>query len=236
MVDLAKTVAPKSDQMNYDDLIAGPRTITVTRVSASDTPDQPVSVYFEGDNGKPWKPCKSMRRVLIAAWGPDAATFAGRSLTLYGDPDVQFGGMKVGGIRVSHMSHIDAPLNLALTATKAKRAIYTVKPLAAERTAAKPAGASDADVKAKARNEARNGKEAFAMWWNSDEGKRSRDAVRPILTELQQIAADAEKNHQAPIEDPFTRPDDAAPTMTPEQQALFDAAARDAFTRDGADA
>lgn len=48
-----------------------------------------------------------MRRVLIAAWGSDAATFSGRSLTVYNDPEVQFGGMKTGGIRLSHMTNID---------------------------------------------------------------------------------------------------------------------------------
>ncbi len=46
MVDLTKTVEPKSDQLNADDLIAGPRTITITRVTASDTPEQPVSVWW----------------------------------------------------------------------------------------------------------------------------------------------------------------------------------------------
>ena len=138
MVDLSQTVAPKSDQLNADDLIAGPRTITVTRVTASDTPEQPVSVYFEGDNGKPWKPCKSMRRVLIAGWGVDASTFTGRSLTIYNDPDVTFGGMKTGGIRISHMSHMDGPLKLALTATKANRAMYTVQPLRVAQAPAMP--------------------------------------------------------------------------------------------------
>lgn len=147
MVDLSMTVVPKSDQMNADDLIAGPRTITITRITASDTPEQPVSVYFEGDNGKPWKPCKSMRRVLIAAWGADASKFAGRSVTLYNDPDVQFGGMKLGGIRISHMSHLDGPLKLALTTTKSKRAMYAVKQLATRQVEPEaPPAMSEADA------------------------------------------------------------------------------------------
>jgi hypothetical protein len=130
MVDMASTIVPKSDQLNSDDLIAGPRTITVTRVTGSDSPEQPVNVSFDGDNGKPYKPCKSMRRVMVHAWGPDAAQYVGRSMTLYCDPSVQFGGLKVGGIRISHMSHIDRDLVLALTTTRAKRAPYTVKRLA----------------------------------------------------------------------------------------------------------
>lgn len=147
MVDLSMTVVPKSDQMNADDLIAGPRTITITRITASDTPEQPVSVYFEGDSGKPWKPCKSMRRVLIAAWGADASKFTGRSLTLYNDPEVQFGGMKLGGIRISHMSHLDGPLKLALTTTKSKRAMYSVKQLATRQAEPEaPPAMSEADA------------------------------------------------------------------------------------------
>lgn len=70
-----------------------------------------------------------MRRVMVAAWGPDASQYVGRSMTLYRDPKVQFGGMQVGGIRISHMTHIERDMTMALTATRAKRAPYTVKVL-----------------------------------------------------------------------------------------------------------
>lgn len=138
MTDLAKTIAPKSDQLNADDLIAGPITITITRVRGCDEPDQPVAVHFEGDDGKPYKPCKSMRRVMVHCWGPDGNTYAGRRMTLYRDENVQFGGIKVGGIRISHLSHIEREMTMALTATRAKRAPYTVKPLRADVRAAAP--------------------------------------------------------------------------------------------------
>lgn len=133
-MDMSATVVPKSDQMNADDLISGPRTITIARVVGC-AGEQPVAVHFEGDAGKPYKPCKSMRRVMIAAWGPDAAQYAGRRMTLYCDPEVAFGGMKVGGIRISHMSHIEREMVMALTVTKAKRAPYSVKPLAKDNAA-----------------------------------------------------------------------------------------------------
>jgi len=130
MTDLSATIAPRSDQLNSDDLIAGPRTITITAVKADPgSPEQPIAIYFEGDNGKPYKPCKSMRRVMVSLWGADGAKFPGRSMTLYRDPDVLFGGMKVGGIRISHMTNIDKPETMALTASKAKRANFTVRPL-----------------------------------------------------------------------------------------------------------
>lgn len=129
-VNMAAFTAPKSDQLNADDLIGGPRTITVTGVRANEgSAEQPVSISFEGDDNKPYKPCKSMRRVMVHVWGAQARNYVGRSMTLYCDPGVQFGGMKVGGIRISHMSHIDKPQVMALTATRAKRAPYTVQPL-----------------------------------------------------------------------------------------------------------
>ena len=130
MTDISTTIAPKSDQLNADDLIAGPRSITVTKVTAAEsTPEQPVSIFYEGDNGKPYKPCKSMRRLLVFAWGKDGQQYKGRRMTLFLDPEVKFGGIKVGGIRISHLSHIDGPLSLALTASKGKRAPYNVEPL-----------------------------------------------------------------------------------------------------------
>lgn len=130
MTDLSLTIAPKSDQLNADDLIGGPMTILITRVSGRDTAEQPIAINFEGDGGKPYMPCKSMRRVLVHVWGKDGNQYPGRSLTLYRDPAVKFGVLEVGGIRISHMSHIDEPVTMALTATRASRKPFTVRPLA----------------------------------------------------------------------------------------------------------
>lgn len=133
MTDLSLTIAPKSDQLNSDDLIGGPKTIRITRVSGNEgSAEQPINIFFEGDNGKPYRPCKSMRRVLVHVWGKDGHAYVGRSMTLYRDPTVQFGGLAVGGTRISHMSHIDEPKTMALTATRANRKPFTVKPLKVE--------------------------------------------------------------------------------------------------------
>lgn len=127
--DMLKTIEPKTDQANFDDFLSGStKTIKVTKVSAGDG-EQPVIINFEGDNGKPYKPGKSMRRVLVHVWGKDAANYVGRSMTLYGDPKVKFGGLEVGGIRISHMSHITEPMTMALTAARALKKPFTVKPL-----------------------------------------------------------------------------------------------------------
>lgn len=129
MTDMHATVIPKSDQLNYDDVPNGRAiTVKITKVSGK-SGDQPIAISYEGDGGKPYYPCKSMRRVLIHNWGGNGNDYVGRSLTLYGDPDVKFGGLAVGGIRISHMSHISKEITLALTATKASRKPFTVKPL-----------------------------------------------------------------------------------------------------------
>jgi len=128
MVDMRPTVIAKSDQMNADDLIGRPITITITKVSGGPK-DQPVSINYEGDGGKPFKPCKSMRRVLIEAWGDDGQQYIGRSMTLFRDENVKWGGVAVGGIRISHMSHIDKPFTLSLAVTRGKKAPNSVQPL-----------------------------------------------------------------------------------------------------------
>lgn len=140
-VDMSAFIAARSDQLNADDLRGGPRTITITKVTGTGSSDQPVAVYYEGDEGKPFKPCKTVRRLMVAAWGPEAAKYAGRSMTLYCDPKVSFGGMEVGGIRVSHMSHLDQKKTLALLVTKGRKAPFTILPLEnASSVKTKPSG------------------------------------------------------------------------------------------------
>lgn len=127
-MDITKSTEPNSDQQNFDDYVAGPKTVTISEVKAG-TPDQPVEVHLAEFPGRPFKPSKSMRRVLVAAWGPEASAYKGRKMTLFGDPTVKFGGQKVGGIRISHLSHIVGPLTVALTVTRGKRSPFVVQPI-----------------------------------------------------------------------------------------------------------
>ena len=141
MLDLTDSIAPKSDQMNADDLISGPRTFTIAEVRQSSSAEQPFDfVLVEFPKGRPFKPSKSMRRVMVAAWGKDASTYAGKRLTLYRDPEVTFGKDKVGGVRISHMSDLPdgKPLRIALTVTRGKRSPYVVQPLPQDAPTAPP--------------------------------------------------------------------------------------------------
>ncbi|EKS9800290.1 MULTISPECIES: hypothetical protein [Burkholderia] len=128
ITDLRGTIVPKSDQLNAEQLLAGDMTITVTDVRMG-SEDQPVILHYENDEGRPYKPCKTMRKLLIFAWGEDGRNWTGKSMTLYNDQAVRFGGMVVGGIRISHLSHIEREISLSLTATKGKKALHTVLPL-----------------------------------------------------------------------------------------------------------
>lgn len=127
-IDVSHTIIPKSDQLNADDLIAGPMLFTIQGVKLTQDPKQPVIISIN-EGRQPYKPCKSMRRVLIKLWGKNANTWVGRSFVLYCEPNVSFAGAKVGGIRISHMSDIQGQQKMMLTASRTKRSEYTVLPL-----------------------------------------------------------------------------------------------------------
>jgi hypothetical protein len=129
-MNIEDTTQAKSDQLTADDFIGkGPMTITITNVVMKKDPQQPVVINYEGDNGKPYKPGLSMRRVLVHVWNKDTTAYVGRKLTLYRDPTVKMGGLVVGGIRISHMSNINQTTIIALTVTKGVKKAWTVEPL-----------------------------------------------------------------------------------------------------------
>lgn len=135
VIDITAAIAPKSDQLNADSLITGPRTIRIRDVRVT-TGEQPVSVFFDGDDGKPWKPGKTAMRCLAAIWGGNAAKWVGMSLTIFCDESVTWGGDAVGGIRVSHMEGLSKARTLRLTKTRGKKTPVTIEPLVVVRTSA----------------------------------------------------------------------------------------------------
>ena len=127
---LRDTIIPKSDQINYDDLANGiKRRVKVVSLKRGGD-DQPVRVVIEdastGEKLRDFVPCKSMRRVLIAAWGDKGADWVGKVMELYGDPSVKWAGEAVGGLRISALSDIAKPLTIALTATRGSRKQTTI--------------------------------------------------------------------------------------------------------------
>jgi hypothetical protein len=206
MIDMSGTITAKSDQLNADDLIGG-RALTITITNVTAVPgDQPIAISYEGDEGKPWKPCKSMRRVLVHVWGVDGKAYIGRSLTLYRDPEVKWGGIAVGGIRISHMTHLTTALQLALTERKGSKKPYVVKPLVVaapkkaqqvfeEEPAAQevPGHAVDLDeIKGLAAQVAVRGLAELKEWFE-ELTKSEKKALSPFLPGLKADAAKADK-------------------------------------------
>jgi hypothetical protein len=190
-VDLTDSIAPRSDQLNAEDLLSGPRTFTIVEVRQGASAEQPVDVVLAEFPGRAFRPSKTVRRILVAAWGPEASVYTGRRMTLYRDPEVRFGGSEVGGIRVSHLSHIAKPLSVALTVTRGKRAAHRVQPLAELAPVDK----------------------LRAEWQTADPERRK--VIESEVAALQQqpepdIQADALTGEVLDLEDPPEMPDDDA--------------------------
>lgn len=126
-MDLSQSIEARSDQINADDLTAGPVTYTIREVRQG-AAEQPFD-FMLVETERAYRPSKTMRRLIVAAWGPDAKQYPGRRLTLYREPSIKFGGAVVGGIRISHMSHISKRIEEKFQTTRGKRETFTVNPL-----------------------------------------------------------------------------------------------------------
>ena len=198
MSDMADVIVPKSDQWNADDFIAGPKTFTIRDVQIKASEEQPVNILLEGSN-KAFRPCKSMSRCLVSAWGSDAKKYVGRSLTLYRDPTVKWGGLEVGGIRISHMSDIDAPKQMMLTATRGSRKPHKVLPLTDA-----PQQQRQAQLDAPGLDEANatmiravgQGTAALEAAWRAKGMAPLRDTLQPKLDAWKSLAAQADAENE----------------------------------------
>jgi len=119
--DLSSTIIAKSDQLNADDLIGGEKVITISGVSLNNLVEAPIVLHYDGDDGRPFKPCLTVRRILLAAWGKNGNDWIGKQARLYCDPAVVYAGKEVGGIRVSALSDMQKPLSVKLSVTRGKK-------------------------------------------------------------------------------------------------------------------
>jgi hypothetical protein len=115
---------------------------------------------------------------------------------------VKFGGLTVGGIRISHMSHIDNQATLMLTATKQSRKPFIVKPLVMPKpddqkppaVDPKPSEApaiNPGDILEAAMNAAAKGNDALTEHLRGLP-KSHKDALRAHGTELRALARQAD--------------------------------------------
>lgn len=116
----------RSEQLRADDLLAGPKTIVITEVKGTCDKNQPVAISYEGDQGRPYLPCLTMRRIIVLGWGSNPEKYVNRKMTLYRDDSVVYGGLQVGGIRISHMSDMNGKIQTAIMVAKGKWKKYEV--------------------------------------------------------------------------------------------------------------
>jgi len=126
MTDVSFALEAKSDQLNAVDIMGAEPVIRIRDVNVKEG-DQPVSIYFDGDHGRPWKPSKGMLRILAGAWGRDSQEWIGKHAQLYFEQSVKYAGKEVGGIRIKALSDIDQRgLNFSLTINRQQREPYRV--------------------------------------------------------------------------------------------------------------
>lgn len=129
-LDLSGTIKAKSDQLNADDLVAGPIMIQVEGVRLTNDPQQPVHIYYYGCENKPFKPCLTVRRILIALWGVDGNQWSDKWMNLYIDKSVSFGKQKnIGGIRVDAVSHISSAATISLSVRRGIKQQFVIQPI-----------------------------------------------------------------------------------------------------------
>ena len=143
MADVSKALEAKSDQLNATDILGAEPVIRIRHVDVKGS-EQPIWVFFDGDNNRPWKPSKGMLRILAAAWGRDSDAWIGKHVQLIFESTVMYAGKEVGGIRIKALSDIPAAgINCALTISKTKREPYHV-PLLKVQSKSYPADKFDA--------------------------------------------------------------------------------------------
>lgn len=218
--DLRDTIIPKSDQLNADQLVAGPITITVTDVARGANADQPLTIHYDGEDGRPFKPCKTVRKILLFAWGDDGRQWVGRSMTLFCDPEVKWAGVKVGGIRVSHMSHIQGDIQISLASTRGKKDAHIIRKLVAVKQEIASHTAAYIDILKQSLNlSATHGTDSLRTAWEKltvEEKNNVGGAV--YLDKLKAIAA---KSKALPIPEPETGASHDAVADEPAQKPEF---------------
>lgn len=194
-LDVTKAIEAKSDQLNADDLVE-PRTIKIRDVQIK-SGEQPISVFYEGADGRPWKPNKTAARCLAGIWGANASNWIGLSCTIYNDKTVTWAGAAVGGCRVSHMEGIEKPVTLMLTKSRGKKVATVIQPLvvgAKEKTPEQKPEVSPVAAREEARVAAGEGRESFNKWWKDNADLRP--LVKDIMDELKQTVEERESlNH-----------------------------------------
>lgn len=168
-MDISDALAPTSDQLDAVELVT-PRTFTIdTGSRLGKREGKTVAEIRLVGFDRVWRPSKGMLDVLAKCWGTDGSKWVGHRVTLYNDTEVMFGREKTGGIRISHLSHIDGVQTVSIRAGGGRTKPWKVRPLA---EAPKPQISGD-DIEA-----AQTVDELRALWTSADDQQRARITER----------------------------------------------------------
>ena len=131
MTDMSGTIRANSDQLNAVDLMGGGVVVTVKSSVVKNGDKQSLWMELEEDFNT-FKPCLSMRRVIMDLWGSETDDHIGKKLVLYCEPSVKWSGKEEGGVRISHASNIDSVRKITLRESKYKTVVWEVQPLKSE--------------------------------------------------------------------------------------------------------
>lgn len=186
-------IEPKSDQLNGDDLLLNDMILKFVDVKETDSEQQPLAIYYEGGK-RPWKPCKTMRRLLAHVF--KAATprdIIGQSVRVYRDPTVRYGADDVGGIRIKEAS-IPAEITVVLTAKRGSKKAITVKPLTNA-----PSTSEVAPELIEAGNQAaKQGVEIYTRWKDSLKPE-VKETIKPYHPRWAKVAKEADEKKAVEI-------------------------------------
>lgn len=129
-MDITDALAPASDQLDAVELV-DPRTFTIdTGSRLGKREGKTVAEIRLVGFDRVWRPSKGMLDVLAACWGTNGEKWTGHRVTVYNDQSVMYGKEKTGGVRISHLSHIDGPRDVTIRANGAGRTkLWHVEPL-----------------------------------------------------------------------------------------------------------
>ena len=132
MANVSEAMQANSNQLNAADIMGVEPIITVQSVNlTNEAGKKTVWVHYHGGEGRPWRVSTGMVRILSAGWGPESDNWIGKSVKIFNEPTVRFGGKEVGGVQIRAMSDIpERGIKATLSINRTKRVPFPVAHLA----------------------------------------------------------------------------------------------------------
>lgn len=132
-MNIREFVKIKSDRLNFEDFIMGSQDFTIAKLGRKvDQGNVRLLMIFEGREATPYWVPKGMVKCLSnpEGWGEsEFSEWIGRKVRLFGEPTVVYAGKELGGVRISHISHIPQAYSTKITERRGVRIDYVISPL-----------------------------------------------------------------------------------------------------------